>query len=83
MKRIVSIVCVMCACLTSFAQGGISPQMLKQIQQSQKQTAADRAIGNAIAATALVLICLEGSNFLHHRVFKSQKREYDVDEKNE
>ena len=37
----------------------------------------------AIAATALVLICLEGSNFLHHRVFKSQKREYDVDEKNE
>ena len=53
MKRIVSIVCVMCACLTSFAQGGISPQMLKQIQQSQKQTAADRAIGNAIAANAI------------------------------
>ena len=37
----------------------------------------------AIAATVLVLICLEGSNFLHHRVFKSQKRDYDADEKNE
>ena len=37
----------------------------------------------AIAATVLVLICLEGSNFLHHRVFKSNKREYDVDEKKE
>ena len=43
----------MCACLVGFAQGGISPQMLKQIQQSQKQTAADRAIGNAIAANAI------------------------------
>ena len=42
----------MCACLTSYAQG-ISPQMLKQIQQSQKQTAADRALGNAIAANAI------------------------------
>ena len=44
---------MMCACLVGFAQGGISPQMLKQIQQSQKQTAADRAIGNAIAANAI------------------------------
>ena len=43
----------MCACLVGFAQGGISPQMLKQIQQNQKQTAADRAIGNAIAANAI------------------------------
>lgn len=43
---------LMCACLTSYAQG-ISPQMLKQIQQSQKQTAADRALGNAIAANAI------------------------------
>ena len=37
----------------------------------------------AIAATVLVLICLEGSNFLHHRVFNSHKREYDADEKND
>lgn len=43
---------LMCACLSSYAQG-ISPQMLKQIQQSQKQTAADRALGNAIAANAI------------------------------
>ena len=43
---------LMCACLTSYAQG-ISPLMLKQIQQSQKQTAADRALGNAIAANAI------------------------------
>ncbi len=35
------------------AQGGITPQMLKQIQQSQKTTAADRAIGNAIAANSI------------------------------
>ena len=53
MKKIVCIVSMMCACLVGFAQGGISPQMLKQIQQSQKQTAADRAIGNAIAANAI------------------------------
>jgi putative Mg2+ transporter-C (MgtC) family protein len=37
----------------------------------------------AIASTVLVLVCLEGSNFLHHRVFKSRRREYDADEKND
>jgi putative Mg2+ transporter-C (MgtC) family protein len=35
----------------------------------------------AIAATVMVLICLEGMNFLHHRVFKHWHREYDADEK--
>ena len=37
--------------------------------------------GVAVAATVLVLVCLEGSDFLHHHVFKSQHRQYDVDEK--
>jgi putative Mg2+ transporter-C (MgtC) family protein len=37
----------------------------------------------AVAATVLVLICLEGSDFLHHHVFKSHKREYDVDDNKE
>ena len=35
----------------------------------------------AVAATVRVIVCLEGMNFLHHRVFKTHKREYDVDEK--
>ena len=35
----------------------------------------------AVAATVMVLICLEGMNFLHHRVFKHWHREYDADEK--
>ena len=34
----------------------------------------------AVAATVMVLVCLETMNFLHHHVFKSRKREYDVDE---
>lgn len=37
----------------------------------------------AVAATVLVLICLEGSDFLHHHVFKSHKRKYDVDDNKE
>ena len=35
----------------------------------------------AVAATVMVLICLEGMNFLHHRIFKHWHREYDADEK--
>lgn len=35
----------------------------------------------ATAATVMVLICLEGMNFLHHHVFKNDTREYDSDEK--
>lgn len=37
--------------------------------------------GVAVAATVMVLICLEGMNFLHHHVFKHWHREYDADEK--
>ena len=36
--------------------------------------------GLAAAATVMVLICLEGMNFLHHHVFKHRQREYDADE---
>jgi putative Mg2+ transporter-C (MgtC) family protein len=35
----------------------------------------------AVAATIMVLVCLEAMNFLHHRVFKHWHREYDADEK--
>lgn len=34
----------------------------------------------AVAATVMVLVCLEGMNFLHHHVFKSRQRQYDADE---
>jgi len=37
----------------------------------------------AITATVLVLVCLEGMNFVHHRVFKHRHREYDADEEEE
>jgi putative Mg2+ transporter-C (MgtC) family protein len=37
----------------------------------------------AVAATVMVIVCLETMNFLHHRVFKSHQREYDADEKND
>ena len=37
--------------------------------------------GVAVSATVMVLVCLEGMNFLHHRVFKHWHREYDADER--
>ena len=37
----------------------------------------------AVAATVMVILCLETMNFLHHRVFKHVNREYDADEKEE
>ena len=39
--------------LASFAQGGISSEMLVKIQQSQVQTPADKALANAIANNAI------------------------------
>jgi putative Mg2+ transporter-C (MgtC) family protein len=35
----------------------------------------------ALAATMMVIVCLEGMNFIHHKVFKNRHREYDVDDK--
>ena len=37
--------------------------------------------GVAVAATVMVIVCLEGMNFLHHRIFKHTHSEYDADEK--
>lgn len=37
--------------------------------------------GVAVSATVMVLVCLEGMNFLHHRVFKHWHPEYDADER--
>ena len=34
-------------------QGGISPQMLQQIEQQNAPTASDRALRNALAANAI------------------------------
>ena len=34
----------------------------------------------AVAATVMVLVCLETVNFLHHHVFKSRQRETHADE---
>ena len=36
--------------------------------------------GLATMATLMVLVCLEGMNFVHHRIFKHPHREYDADE---
>lgn len=35
------------------------------------------------SATLMVLICLEGMNFIHHRIFKHPHKEYDADEEEE
>ncbi len=37
--------------------------------------------GVAVAATVMVIVCLEGMNFLHHRIFHHTHSEYDADEK--
>jgi len=37
-------------------QGGITPQMLQQIEQQQAPTASDRALRNALAANAIALL---------------------------
>ena len=37
--------------------------------------------GVAVAATVMVIVCLEGMNFLHHRIFTHTHSEYDADEK--
>jgi putative Mg2+ transporter-C (MgtC) family protein len=34
----------------------------------------------AAASTLMVLVCLEGMNFIHHKIFKHQHREYDADD---
>ena len=37
--------------------------------------------GVAVAATVMVIVCREGRNFLHHRIFNHTHSEYDADEK--
>ena len=43
-------------------------------------TAGAGMYGLALVATALVLLCLEGSDFIHHRIFGHLHREYDADD---
>ena len=47
------------ACLTAVGQtkdGGITPQMLQQIEKQNAPTASDRALRNALAANAIDLL---------------------------
>ena len=47
------------ACLTASGQpkeGGITPQMLQQIEKQNAPTASDRALRNALAANAIDLL---------------------------
>ena len=37
----------------------------------------------AAASTLMVVVCLEGMNFIHHKLFKHRPREYDADEHEE
>ena len=36
--------------------------------------------GLATTATVMVIVCLEGMNFIHHQLFGHRHREYDADE---
>lgn len=42
-------------------------------------TASVGMYGLAVAATLMVIACLEAVNFLHHHVFKNQRRENDLE----
>ena len=54
MKKQMTLACIMAMALGAQAQqGGISADMLKQIQGTYKHTAADKAIHNAMAGTSL------------------------------
>ncbi|WP_302525960.1 C1 family peptidase [Phocaeicola barnesiae] len=63
MKKQMTLACLMAMALGAQAQqGGISADMLKQIQGTYKHTAADKAIHNAMAGTSLgVLARNQGS----------------------
>ncbi len=54
MKKQMTLACIMAMALGAQAQqGGVSADMLKQIQGTYKHTAADKAIHNAMAGTSL------------------------------
>ena len=63
MKKHISLACLAALTLTVQAQqGGISNEMLKQIQSSYKNTSADKAIRNAIGGTDIRKLSLNQEN---------------------
>ena len=59
MRRQLIFAVVLAACLSTSAQtkdGGISAQMLQQIEKQNAPTASDRALRNALAANAIDLL---------------------------
>ncbi len=46
-------------------------------------TAGTGMYGLAFASTLMVLFCLEGTNFIHHKIFRHNHQEFDVDENRE
>uniref|UniRef100_UPI00307979C6 C1 family peptidase n=1 Tax=Phocaeicola coprophilus TaxID=387090 RepID=UPI00307979C6 len=63
MKKHITLVCLAALTLTVQAQqGGISNEMLKQIQSSYKNTSADKAIRNAIGGTDIRKLSLNQEN---------------------
>ena len=63
MKRHITLACLAALTLTVQAQqGGISNEMLKQIQSSYKNTSADKAIRNAIGGTDIRKLSLNQEN---------------------
>ena len=63
MKKHITLTCMAALTLTVQAQqGGISDEMLKQIQSSYKNTSADKAIRNAIGGTDIRKLSLNQEN---------------------
>ena len=63
MKKHITLACLAALTLTVQAQqGGISDEMLKQIQSSYKNTSADKAIRNAIGGTDIRKLSLNQEN---------------------
>lgn len=62
-KHVTLAACLLAFGLTLQAQnGGISPEMLKNIQQSYQNTAADKAIRNALGGTSIKQLALSQEN---------------------
>ena len=62
-KTIVCLTCVLSLCsMAQTKDGGISPQMLQNLQQQNEPTAADRALRNALAANGIDQLALNSKN---------------------
>ena len=62
-KHVTLAACLLAFGLTAQAQdGGISPDMLKKIQSSYQNTAADKALRNAMGGTSIKELALNQEN---------------------